>query len=73
MAIQPLNVAGGWRMADHVWERTLDGWDCDYDTTDLDPTIYLTEQDCREAIEDQHPRITDDRSAPAPVQQPAAG
>lgn len=73
MAIQPLRTGTGWRIADHVWTRTLDGWECDYETDDFDQTVYATEQDCREAIEDQHPRITDDRSAPAPVQQPAAG
>lgn len=56
MTIQPLPVGlegggVGYRAADHGWTLTPDGWDQQYDTADLDPTIHPTEAACQAAID----------------------
>lgn len=45
-------VFGGFRMAREVWERTLDGHECDYDFEDLPTTVWPTEAECLRAIEE---------------------
>lgn len=41
-------------MAREDWKRTEEGHECDYDLSDLDPTIYPDEAACLDAIEQQH-------------------
>ena len=67
MAIVPHCVAGGFRMVREDWSRSSDGWDCDYDFEGLDDTIFATEADCQQAINEQYPipgqMSQDDRDA----------
>jgi hypothetical protein len=50
MALAPLTVFDGYVIADHVWERTEDGWECDYET--IDTTRYPTPEACQQAIDE---------------------
>ena len=52
MALIPLTVFGGYRMADEVWQRTLDGHECDYDYEGLPETLYPTREACEQAIKE---------------------
>lgn len=54
MNITPLCVFGGFRICREDWTRTEDGWECDYDVSDLDETIYPTKEACEQAIIEQH-------------------
>lgn len=53
--IVPHFYAGAYRMAAQQWERHGDdGWDCEYETEGLDPTLYPTKEACEQAIREQH-------------------
>lgn len=48
--IVPLCVFGGWRQARELSQRTPDGWEVEWDTNELDPTVWPTLAECQAAI-----------------------